>query len=118
MIKFDDSTPVLDMTVINQLRSIDPEGKRGLLKRLVEMYINTAESIVTEIRQDLTKDDSEHLLYLAHRFKTTNANLGLKRMHTLLSRLESEGTSSDDKLLIVQQLEVEVVHALDALRAL
>jgi HPt (histidine-containing phosphotransfer) domain-containing protein len=118
MINFDDSTPVLDLTVINQLRSIDPQGKNNLLKRLVDLYLESAPGVLSELHQDVTKPDIEHLKHLVHRFKTTNANLGLKRMHQILLHLESDKFNNGDQIKLVQQLDAELKSAMSALRNL
>ena len=115
---YDNNTPVLDHTVINQLRNIDPDGKRNLLRRLVEMYLESAPLVIQEIQQDLAKSDTEHLMLLVHRFKTTNANLGLKRMLTILKQLEAENLSTMDYSHLINLLDSELKSALAALRTL
>ena len=118
MINFDDSTPVLDLTVINQLRSIDPQEKSNLLKRLVNLYLESAPSVLSELQHDVTKPDIEHLKHVVHKFKTTNANLGLRRMHKILLHLESDKINNGDQIKLVQQLDAELKNAIAALQKL
>jgi len=118
MSDFGNDMPVIDYTVIKQLHSIDPQGKRNLLKRLVEMYLESAPGVIQELQNDLEKRDTEHLKLLIHRFKTTNANLGLKRMHSILNRLDTETLSVQEQKPLILQLNLELQSALKALNEL
>jgi hypothetical protein len=55
---------------------------------------------------------------VVHRFKTTNANLGLKRMHKILLLLESDKLDNGEQKKLVEQLDAELKHAIAALQKL
>jgi HPt (histidine-containing phosphotransfer) domain-containing protein len=118
--------PVLDFNVILRLKSFDPEGKRGLVRRLVSIYLESAPRDLAEIRRchtDLAKQD---LRRLAHRLKTSNANLGLQRMFALFEELEQRlvaDSTVESGLLpysvdLITLIESEGARAIEAVRSL
>jgi len=118
--------PVLDYAVISRLKSFDPEGKRGLVRRLASIYLESAPGILAEIRRCHDTLAKQDLRYQAHKFKTSNANLGLHRMHALLEELEmslladpaaeSGGSPCSEDLIAL--IESEGVRAIEAVRSL
>ncbi len=91
-----ENLPVLDCEVISRLRSFDPEGKRGLVRRLVALYLESAPGVLADIRHSHEISAKQDLRYQAHKFKTSNANIGLPRMHALLEKLEQNLVNDAD----------------------
>jgi HPt (histidine-containing phosphotransfer) domain-containing protein len=89
--------PFLNPAVIEKLKSFDPEGKRGLVKRLVGMYLESAPSALPQLMQFASSGEYENLRKEAHRLKTTHANLGLMRMAHHLEKIEAHCFSASSK---------------------
>lgn len=96
---------MLDPSFIERLKAFDPENKRGLVKRLVALYLESAPGVLNDLRRFFTDAAYESLRKEAHRFKTSNANLGLMRMSQLMRTIEEN--SADRELIAKLMAEVE-----------
>lgn len=97
--------PVLDPSFIERLKAFDPENKRGLVRRLVSLYLESTPNVLDDLRRFVADAESESLRKEAHRFKTSNANLGLMRMSQLMRTLEEN--SSDRELVAKLMADIE-----------
>lgn len=113
-----ESLPVIDHEVISRLESFDPNGMRGLVRRLVALYLESAPASLADLKRFQTLEANDQLRMQAHKFKTTNANLGLARMRVLLQNLEDHFDESDLKKKLLEKIDAEGALALEAIRSL
>jgi CheY-like chemotaxis protein len=104
----DDDT-VLNMKLLEQFRGLDPSGGMGLVKQIVEVYLNTAEDTVCQIEQAVAAGDAETLRRAAHTLKSSSVNVGAERLSGLFRQLETFGR--EGRLEEAQSLLAGMRHA-------
>ncbi len=103
-----DEIDILDVTMIGRLEQLDKDGKNGLLRKLIEMYIEMTPKTIADIKTAAVTPGPQ-LRKLAHTLKSSSANLGARRISSLLQRIEN-GEFKDNELpelLVVLDREYE-----------
>jgi signal transduction histidine kinase/CheY-like chemotaxis protein len=111
-----DGEDVLDMNCIQRLEDIDWVSKKGLVAQLIQIYHRDAPLSVAQIKSAVRSSDYVMVRKIAHKFKSSNYNLGLQRMVHLLESLETTKLSTVETEAVVDHLEKELsqgLHALD-----
>lgn len=108
--------PVLDPSVMERLKAFDPENKRGLTERLVALYLQSAPGVLDDLRRFFAEASYESLRKEAHRFRTSNANLGLMRMSELMRQLEENSSDPSSVADLMDDVESEGRQAIERLR--
>jgi len=81
----------IDNKVIAQLRSL----KAGLLRRVIDLYIETSPKLLSDLEQAVTQQDTKNLYKIAHSLKNSSANLGVVELTNLCRELEIKGREGD-----------------------
>jgi two-component system sensor histidine kinase/response regulator len=79
---------VLDPKILQTLRLLESSGTPGLLSRLVGNYCDDSEGLLKDLQNAAVEGNGEALISMAHRFKSSSANLGAKGLADLLKKLE------------------------------
>jgi HPt (histidine-containing phosphotransfer) domain-containing protein len=77
---------VLDVAMLEELRELSTAEDAGMLRELVDLFVDSAPSRITQISQAL--QDPERLAFHAHALRSMSLNLGAKRMVEITDRLE------------------------------
>src|SRR5690606_3965333 len=85
------SPGLLDESVIADLREMPPTNGISMLRELIDLYIESAPTRVTQIAQATA--DPKKLAFHAHALKSMSLNMGAKRIIELAQRLENLGNS-------------------------
>lgn len=99
------SPGLLDDNVINDLREMPPTNGLSMLRELIDLYLESAPTRVTQIVQ--SAEDPQQLSFHAHALKSMSLNLGCKRVVDLAQQLETLGGSGNvtGAMTIIQELE-------------
>jgi len=99
------SPGLLDESVIADLREMPPTNGVSMLRELIDLYIESAPTRVTQIVQ--SAEDPKKLAFHAHALKSMSLNMGAKRIIDLAQRLENLGNSGKvtGAMQIIQELE-------------
>jgi signal transduction histidine kinase/HPt (histidine-containing phosphotransfer) domain-containing protein len=99
------SPGLLDENVIADLREMPPTNGVSMLRELIDLFIESAPTRVTQIVQ--STDDPKKLAFHAHALKSMSLNMGAKRIIELAQRLENLGNSgkTTGAMSIIQELE-------------
>jgi signal transduction histidine kinase/HPt (histidine-containing phosphotransfer) domain-containing protein len=99
------SPGLLDETVIADLREMAPTNGVSMLRELIDLYIESAPTRVTQIVQ--SAEDAKKLAFHAHALKSMSLNMGAKSIIELAQRLENLGNSGrvTGAMQIIQELE-------------
>ncbi len=84
---------VLDESVIEGLRALDPEGR--LLGELVGMYLEDGEARLRALREAVERGDAGEIEREAHTLKGSSANIGAYRVAEQSQVLQDMGRSGD-----------------------
>ena len=89
----------LDPVPIDALRSIDPDGAKGLLQRAITKFIDYSEGLVSGLEQAVGSDDVAEVARITHSLKSSSANLGATELSQLcadIERLTNDGAMPGD----------------------
>jgi CheY-like chemotaxis protein len=108
---------VLDQSVLEDLFTLEESGQPGLLKELVDYYVDSTPQQIEEIRLAAAEKDCKKLEKLTHALKGSSNSLGLKQLASVCLELEMKGRANSlegvDNLL--SQLEPEFAIGSSAL---
>jgi len=105
--------PGLDAQALARLRELDPEGRLGVLSRVLTAFENSVQRMVTQLEAQPNTGDAQLVAGLAHTLKSSSASVGAlslslacadveaklrkgdtSAMHLDISRLISEGRAA------------------------
>ncbi|ABK98532.1 response regulator [Pelobacter propionicus] len=90
----DNGESALDLRYIDNIRKIDPEGKKQVLRTVIGYYLEDAPRVIAALRQAADNGDMEQLYKHAHYFKSSSANLGASRLAELCKTVEFIGKNN------------------------
>jgi HPt (histidine-containing phosphotransfer) domain-containing protein len=93
-------------------------GGPNLLQRVVELYMESAPTLLETLRGALESRDPEALAGAAHSLKSSSANVGAVHLSALCAELERLGRGGDLRAVatLVTGVEEELVRVQEALR--
>jgi signal transduction histidine kinase/DNA-binding response OmpR family regulator/HPt (histidine-containing phosphotransfer) domain-containing protein len=78
----------IDKKVHDEIRALEGEGNRGLLERIINLYLTDAPRLVEGILSAAEKADTESLMRAAHTLKSSSANVGATGLSELCRKVE------------------------------
>lgn len=104
---------VLDGYALAQIRSLQRPGHPDLLERLITMFLSSSREDMANLRRAAAEGDDATVTRIAHRLKSSSANLGARRLSAALVDLEhyARGLRADSPVLHRALLEHERVLA-------
>jgi len=102
---------------IMQLRMLEQKGAQGLLKKVVELFLNEAPKILEEIEQVFAQADAASLREAAHSLKSMSSNMGALKLADLCKKLEHMGRDGeiDGGAELIYKIETEHQNVRQAL---
>jgi two-component system, sensor histidine kinase and response regulator len=85
--------PVLDPHVVGRLERLGREAGEDLMGQLAVLFLADAGVRIGALREALTGDDPEAVVFAAHALGGASSNLGATRLAHLCATLETEGTA-------------------------
>lgn len=85
--------PALNPTRLNQIRELDASGKDSLLHKILQAFLESAETNVHQLEQAIVNDDADGLRQTAHALKSSSGNIGAESLSAIFSQLETDGRS-------------------------
>ncbi len=108
-----DGIPTMDYRFIENIRKLDPDGQKRLLRTLIRNYLNNASGVISALHQAADDNDMEEMFRKAHYLKSGSANLGAARLAQLCKVLEYIGkncqTLENREILASIESEFEAV---------
>lgn len=102
-------TPTLDTQALERLRELDPDGRHGVLARVLTAFENSLQRMLAQLRADGAAADPKTVATLAHTMKSSSASVGALELSRACAEVESrrragagDGLDRDIDLLIVQ----------------
>jgi HPt (histidine-containing phosphotransfer) domain-containing protein len=93
--------PALDAAALDRLRELDPDGRHGVLQRVLSAFETSLVRMHAQVSAELPQPDPEVLKSVAHTLKASSAAVGatsLARHCTELERGLREGSITDPAL--------------------
>jgi HPt (histidine-containing phosphotransfer) domain-containing protein len=66
----------LDAAALSRLRELDPDGHRGVLQRVLQVFESSLDRTVTQLAGQQAAVDAAALAALAHTLKSSSASVG------------------------------------------
>jgi CheY-like chemotaxis protein len=83
--------PVTDMSALDNIRALQREGAPDLVRKLVTLYLTEASVIITNLASAVDEKNAQDVFRLAHKLKSSSANVGALHLSSLLKELEALG---------------------------
>ena len=113
-----DASAPIDLTVIKNLRKLQKPDRPDLVSGLVELYLETAQEILVEIRRAIQNADLIKISEYAHSLKSSAANLGaIKLAETclILEKISNGDLPIDQLASASDRFETDFIQAAEAL---
>ncbi len=101
------TTTVIDESVLDNYRRIQQPGKPDIIKRLVDIYLGSSPDILRKISDAGAKGDMEQLWQSAHSLKSSSANLGATTLAALCETVEEMGRNNQEDNLVEMIAKIE-----------
>jgi len=105
------TTTVIDESVLDNYRRIQQPGKPDIIKRLVDIYLGSSPDILRKISDAGAKGDMERLWQSAHSLKSSSANLGATTLAALCETVEEMGRNNQEDNLLEMIAKIEKEYA-------
>lgn len=115
-----DSADVLNMSVINQLRTIGNKSGQDTLGKAIKNFNESALRQLDAMQKSVEKDDYSNIGSIAHSLKSSSGTLGVNLVYTTASEIEQQAKDNNDIALnrSILKLNQQLLHSLNALRTL
>ena len=88
-------SPVIDMSVLDKIRALQREGAPDLVGKLVSLYLTEASGIIASIGSAIDEKNTQDVFRLAHKLKSSSANVGALHLSSQLKELEALGRQNE-----------------------
>jgi CheY-like chemotaxis protein len=111
------SEPPLDQSVLNSLRDLNEAGEPDLLIEMIDLFLDEALPLMTDLAQAIQTADAGRLRQAAHSLKGSSNTLGAKTLATYYSDLEKMGRTNSltNALAVLAKAQVEYERVAAAL---
>jgi HPt (histidine-containing phosphotransfer) domain-containing protein len=108
-----DQPPVLDSTVLDQLRELLGDRAEAALGRLFDTFLLQAPRNIVDARVALETSDAEALARAVHVLKGSSGQIGALRLRDVAAAIELDAKAGrlEQAGALIETLELELVHA-------
>jgi len=95
----------LDAQALDALRQLDPDGRAGLLARVLDTYRASLERLLRQLDEALARADAPAMRLAVHTLKSSSASIGARCLSQLCADAElalRDGRLDDAGALLVQ----------------
>lgn len=112
--------PRLDAASLERLQELDPNGRHGVVRRVLEAYETSLLRILAQLALDSTASNPRTVSNLAHTLKSSSASVGALALSQVCAEIEKKHRDGDAVGLEgdVARLKAEGETALAAVRAI
>ena len=100
---------IVDRTVIKELRVIEEDSGQDIVNEILDEFLSDITGEISNMGSALTANDLEKCSQIAHKMKSSSANVGAMKLSSLfedIERMTFEGTS-EVSLVSLKFKEVE-----------
>lgn len=101
----------LDTNAIQAIVSLDPDGSKGLVKRILGMFVDDSAQQLTALEAALAANDRETARRCAHSLKSSSANVGATDLSRVSARVEASAKAGDDAAVAAGLAELQELRA-------
>lgn len=118
--RHDPQPPGLDQDALDRLRSLDPDGRSGIVTRVLATYEASLQRMLGQIAEARDAGDVATIGSVAHTLKSSSASVGAMALSTLCADAERAARAGENAAVLagVDTLLAEGQRALGAVRAI
>lgn len=111
---------MLDPVAIGRLQALDPDGRNGVVRRVLATFDGSLARHLGELRAELERCDAVTVSGIAHTLKSSSASVGALRLAAVCEEVErrTRGSGAPAQRHDVERLIAEGEAALVAVRAM
>ena len=102
---------ILDHTIIDDLRQLDPDGSSGFLASIVEVFDTQCDELLPDLLSVAQAGDADEIAKKAHKLKGSARTIGAAQVGQLCEVLEHDGRHSADGTVAGAVEQVEAIIA-------
>jgi HPt (histidine-containing phosphotransfer) domain-containing protein len=112
-----ESSAFLDADKLDSLRSLDPGGKAGLLKRVINIFVEKTPPILEQMTTAVENGNAQEIFRTAHSLKSSSATVGAHALSETCRQLELAGRegSLDGAPGLLRSIQTQFRQACEAL---
>ena len=113
------TTPAIDDSALDEIRSLQKPDRENLLQKIIGLYVEQSNYLRERIGRAVLAADARELLESAHSLKSSSGNVGAVRVSTLSQKLETAGRDGrlEGTAALFDELVVELERAIRELRS-
>ena len=99
---------VVDLGVLYALKELQIDGEPDFLERVVRTFLDSSADLMAQLQASSTRSDVERMRFIAHRMKSSSANVGAMQLSQYSQRLEQacrQQSCSDADRLVAAMVE-------------
>ena len=89
------SATSVDKGVLHALKDLQIDGEPDFLEQVVETFLTGSNTLMDELETAFSREDVETMRFIAHRFKSSSANVGAMRLSEYSRQLETACNGND-----------------------
>ncbi|MCE2911676.1 MAG: Hpt domain-containing protein [Pseudomonadota bacterium] len=78
----------LDAAALSRLRELDPEGRNGVMRRVLATFETSVARTLDQLEADAQEVDAAGLASIAHMLKSSSASVGALRLSAACEQIE------------------------------
>lgn len=112
--------PALDVSALERLAGLDPQGRAALLPRVLHTYQASLRRLVTQVSSAAQAGDLPAAQLAAHTLKSSSASVGALRLSGLCAEIENRvrAQRSDGLVELARSLQAESLKVDSAVQAM
>ncbi len=110
------TTEPLDETALGRLRELDPDGRHGVLLRVLTAFETSLTRALGQLQEPQTGSDAKLVAGLAHTLKSSSASVGALALSAACAQVEARLRAGQTAALR-DDVDLLLVHGRAALRA-
>lgn len=110
----------LDETALGRLRELDPDGRHGVLARVLSTFERSLEQMLGQLAAEIGQGRSQAVADIAHKLKASSAAVGALVLSQTCAEVEQRQRAGAPARIDedVRRLITDGGHALQAVRAI
>ncbi len=99
----------IDKSILYTLKELQIEGEPDFLERVITTYLTGSQPLMGQLEAAFSQNDSDGMQHIAHRLKSSSANVGAMRLSGFSKMLEMDckNNSGEDAELMVSAIVSE-----------
>ncbi len=107
-----ESSDVLDVSVLDKYRKRERTGRKNLLSRILDAFLEQSPQHIDQLRTAILDGDSPGIQAAAHTLKSSSANVGAMALSALCKDLEARAKDHNNDGIKEHFAEVEAMYAI------